>query len=203
EVLFRSKKWLFPMLVKSQGLALVVLSYTLTGRFNPEHELRRRPSERVAEVEQQIAVARAEKDQDRVRALKLQQVQERPANRGSREEWLSYTAGLDRLIWQAVEKGLIEDRASLRGMFRRLQEQGSAFVDKDGAVWLDLPEGERSRRVGVSASNIGAHGSDVNLAYTILLARLEHIVNNPVKDRERMPQLKVYRARMQKARGRM
>src|SRR5262245_9995416 len=58
EVLFRSKKWLFPMLVKSQGLALVVLSYTLTGRFNPEHELRRRPSERVAEVEQQIAVAR-------------------------------------------------------------------------------------------------------------------------------------------------
>jgi hypothetical protein len=203
EVLFRSKKWLFPMLLKSQGLALVVLSYTLTGRFNPEHELRRRPSERVAEVEQEIAEARAEKDQDRVRALKLQQVQERAANMGTREEWLRYTAELDRLIWQAVEKGLIEDRTSLHGMFRRLQQQGSAFVDRDGAVWLDLPEGERSRRVGVSASNIGARGSDVNLAYTILLARLEHIVNSPVKDRELMPQFKADWALLQQARARL
>jgi hypothetical protein len=135
--------------------------------------------------------------------LKQQERQERATSIGTQEEWQRYATELDRLILQAMEKGLIPNRQSLPAIFHRLQQHGTAFVDQDGAVWLDVPEGETSRRVGVSASNLSSPGSDVNLAYTIMLARLERMLTNPAKDRELMPEFKADWALLQQARARL
>jgi hypothetical protein len=46
EVSFRLKKWFIPLLVvRSHELPFFVAAYAITGRFNPDHELKRYPAE--------------------------------------------------------------------------------------------------------------------------------------------------------------
>jgi hypothetical protein len=52
EVLFRSKRWLLPILYREpHELVLFTVSYLLTGRFNPQHEFERRPETEIGAPE--------------------------------------------------------------------------------------------------------------------------------------------------------
>jgi hypothetical protein len=188
EVAFRSKKWLFPMMLRSHELGMFTASYLLTGRFNPEHELRSRPTERVAAVELEMTAARSDKYDALLRQLRRESEQERARSFGTAEEWKRYAAAVDTLIDLAMERGLIADRGALRQLFRDYDAHGRTFIDGDGAAWLDLPDGGIVRRAGVSASNIDAPGSDPQLAFLIMLARIDRILHSPSKNRELMPQ---------------
>jgi hypothetical protein len=203
EVAFRFKKWLFPMLLKSHELALFAASYFLTGQFNPERELRRRPTEQVAAAELESAAARSDNYPALLQQLQQKEQQERAGSFGTAEEWKSYAGAFDTLIDQAVEKGIINNRSSLGGMFRDLDAHGVTFIDNDGAAWLDLLEGETVRRAGVSASNIDAPGSDPLFAYRIMLARVDRILKGSRKNREMMPQFKADWALLERTRERL
>jgi hypothetical protein len=188
EQLFRSKRWLFPMMLRSHELALFTASYWLTGRFNPEHELRRRPTERAAAIEMEMAAARWDKHQALVRQLQEEDQRERTMSFGTADEWKGYAAAVDTLFDLAREDGLIAGRKALRRLFHELDVNGTVVLSEDGAAWLDFPFQGRVRRVGISASNIDAPESDPQFSFLIMLARIDRILHSASKNRELMPQ---------------
>jgi hypothetical protein len=62
------------------------------------------------------------------------------------------------------------------------------FLDPSGAAWPEAVDDGIVRRVGISASNINAGGSDPEMAYVIMLARAEEMLHRSSKNRESLQQ---------------
>jgi hypothetical protein len=203
EVAFRSKKWLFPMLLRSHELVLFMASYSLTGRFSPDREVWRNPSEHLAQYEREFAAADPDRRADLLGRLHQESQRARREILGTPEDWKSYAGAIDTLIGQAIEQQLIASRRDLANLFHELEQAGTFSIDEDGDLWLSVADAERERKVGLSASNIDGPGSDPDLAYLILLSRVSRMVKSPAKDRESMPQFKADWALMEQTRARL
>lgn len=196
EMLFRSKKFLLPMLLRPHELAAFVASYAATGRFNPEHELRHQPGA------DNVLPYQAEPDQlqaqlNQVRPVLLADFIELPVALpplrpraellGTGAQWKSYRNALHELTNEAIGKNLIPDVKALHRLVKELGGRGETSVDPDGTAWLETTEDGVQRRVGVSASNINSPDSDPELAYLIVLARVYEMMQRSAKDRELLP----------------
>jgi hypothetical protein len=208
EMFFRSKKMLLPMLLRPHELALFIGSYSLTGRFNPEHELRRQPGDdnvfpayqasreqpeeiqlaRVHPAGLQSAVLQPAALADYVDLfIKPQHVRPQDSLLGTDAQWKSYRKALAELADEAVSKKLIADREALRNVVKELVKSGQTTLDSGGAAWLEVSRDGIFRRVGVAASNVNARGSDPELAYLIMLSRMDAMLSRSPKDRELLP----------------
>ena len=177
EQLYRSKKLLIPMILfADQELPAVAATYLLTGRFNPEHEFEKHPA--------------AEKDAAHAKKFEAASPRERSQVVGTSEEWKNYRKALDAIVEEAVHGEIIADQGSLNRLFKHLDEAGTLFADGDGALWLEIPENGETFRVGVSANNILARGSDPDLAFELLLARANRVLKSPKHSRETMLEFK-------------
>jgi hypothetical protein len=177
EQLYRSKKLLIPMIIfADQELPAVAATYLLTGRFNPEHEFEKHPA--------------AEKDAAHSKKIAAVAPGERSQFVGASEDWKKYRKALDSILEEAVHGEIIADRGYLNRLFKHLDEAGTPFADGDGALWLEIPENGETFRVGLSASNILAQGSDPQLAYELLLARAHSVLKSPKHSRETMLEFK-------------
>lgn len=197
EVLFRSKTFLLPMLLRPYELAMFAGGYTLTGRFNPEHELRRQPGSdnvffdyqsRIEQQEAQAAYLQPAALADFVDLVVTpKQVRSRDRFLGTDAQWKSYREALRELRGEAVNKKLIMDEKALHKLVKELGGLGETTLDAGGAPWLELTEDGSRRRVGVVASNINSPGSDPELAYQIMLARVDEMLHRSGKNRELLP----------------
>jgi len=188
EQLYHSKKLLIPMAIFApHELGVVAASYVLTGRFNPEHELERHPSPQASELDQEIREAKAEKDGARKAELQTLLSEQKADVVGTSAEWKEYRERFDALAEQAVRDEIVPDREFLEHLFKFLDHSGKVSVDSDGSLWMELAEGGKAYRFGVSASNVFAAGSDSQWAYALTLARAEHYLNSPKHSRETMP----------------
>ncbi len=177
EQLYRSKKLLIPMILfADQELPAVAATYLLTGRFNPEHEFEKHPA--------------AEKAAAHAKKIEAVAPRERSQVVGTPEKWKTYRKALDAIVEEAVHGEIIADHGYLNRLFKHLDEAGTPFVDGDGALWLEIPENGETFRVGLSASNILAQGSDLELAYELLLARADRVLKSPKHSRETMLEFK-------------
>lgn len=203
EVAFRSKKWLLPMLLKSHELALFAASYALTGRFSPDREVSRSPTERVAQYGHELATAEPNQRQELL--TELQQERQRARNEilGNDEEWKSYAIMTQRLIDQAIGQHLIGSRRELANLFRELDQYGGVSMDQDGGLWLSVADARGTHRVGLSVNNIDAPGSAPDLAYLIVLSRVSRILKSPAKRRESMAQFRADWALLEQTRARL
>lgn len=197
EVFFRSKKFLLPMLLRPHELAALVGSYTLSGRFNPEHELRRQPGADNVFPDHQAGVEQQEMQSSHLQPVALADYvdlviapkQGRPRDEfmGSDAQWKSYRDALRELTNEAVSKKVIPEGKALHKLVKELGGRGQTSLDSGGAAWLELTEDGISRRVGVAASNINARGSDPELAYLIMLSRVDEMLHRSGKNRELLP----------------
>lgn len=205
EQLYRAKKLLVPMvLFASYAMPVVVGSHLLTGRFNPQHELEKhpasvtpaaaRPGIQPAKFERGVALM--DDPAAHQRALRARIV-------GTSKEWKDYRLEFDALASEAVAEGIIPDRGYLDGFLKRLSETDDPVVDRNGDVWLQVAEKDRTRRLGVSASNILSEGSDSQLAYVLLLARVDRILKSNKHSRETMLEFKEDWKLLQDARARV
>jgi hypothetical protein len=166
EQLIRSKKLLVPMVIfADEALPVVAASYVLTGRFNPEREFEQHP-----DIEQGAALP-----DEGVQIV------------GSSSEWKEYRKTFDSIVQE--NKRVIEPR-ELSHFFRYLDKAGTAFVDNDGAAWMELSENGEILRVGVSASNALVEGSNPQLSYELLLARTGTFLKSPKHRRETMAEFR-------------
>lgn len=200
EVIFRSKRWLFPMLVRSNELVLFATSYFATGRFNPERELRRRPTEDVSIIQQESKTARSLGNSALVKQLEASMMQERSEMIGTAEEWRTASNAFAELTGEAIDHGLMEK--ALPGSFLRdLGAQTAVVLDESGAAWLEWTDQVIRRKLGLSASNVNAPESDPRLAYLVLLARVDRVLRSSSKNREMMPQFKADWQLLERARA--
>lgn len=201
EVAFTSKKWFFPMLLRSNELLLFTGSYLATGRFNPEREMRRRPNEEVSAELIEAKQARAAGDPAFARDLKWLSQQDRAAQLGTPQQWRRYSEALSEFREEATSRGLIFDGSNAKDLANIMDTSGDVVLDRGGAIWIDYRDGDNIRRVGVSASNVNAPGSDGEIAYALLLARVHAELANTPKNRELLPEFQADWQRLEDARS--
>jgi hypothetical protein len=191
EQLYHSKKLVIPMAAFAwQGLPAVVASYTLTGRFNPEHQFEAHPS---AEALEDVISRNGEIPGDStvsVDELAAEQAFEREAIVGTREEWKQYQEQFDAMVDEAIRNEVIPDRMYLKNVFKKLGAASAISADASGALWMNLSDEQSPQRVGISASNLFAPDSDPQFAYQILLARMQDELKSPKHSRETMLEFK-------------
>jgi len=191
EQLYHSKKLLVPMAFFAwHELPVVVGSYVLTGRFNPEHEFEGHATIREGELGYEIEVAKDGDDIDEAEVpdLEAAQRQERVRVVGSAKEWDSYREQFDSIVADAVEDHLLASRESLGREVKNFSENGRPYIDKRGDLWLEIQDGGETTQVGLSPDDLLAPGSDRAIAYKLVLAHVEETLKSPARLRETMPE---------------
>ena len=200
EQLYHSKKFLIPMIVfADHELPVVVASYVLTGRFNPQHQLEQHPTARAAEIGRELQLAKTAQDKTRAKKLEMDENLERARVVGTAEEWKEYREAFDRITAEAIPEELIPDSQRLHRYFKNLDLRGTPLVDEHGALWMEIRESGREFKVGLSANNILAPASDSLGAYELLLVRTKRILKSPKHNRESMLEFRRDWAAMQRA----
>jgi len=192
EALFTSKRWLFPLLLRPHELAFFAGSYLLTGRFNPERELRHQPAADLPNAQSQSPPPRLSLHPAAVHEFPPPHVSgnTKPGIvvMGSSQAWKKYAAAFRELTDEAIHKGLITSRIAPRQVIDMVSTDDRIWLDDTGAAWIDFTDQEgTSRRVGLGAGNINARNSDPRFAYLIMLARVGAMLDRFSKNREPMP----------------
>jgi len=95
--------------------------------------------------------------------------------------WTEYRKNLKALLVGDADSTSNRD---IRHLARDLDARGDSVSDANGATWIQIPQNDSVIRVGVSVGNINAAGSDPQLAYRIMLARIESQLSDGPKRRE-------------------
>ena len=200
EQLYHSKKFLIPMIVfADHELPVVVASYVLTGRFNPQRQLEQHPTAEAAEIGRELQLAKTDEDKTRAKKLEMDENLERRRVVGTAEEWKEYRQAFGRITEEAIREELIPDSQRLPRYFKNLDEAGTPFVDEHGALWMEIQESGRAFKVGLSANNILAPGSDSLGAYELLLVRTDRILKSAKHSRESMLEFRLDWVMLQRA----
>jgi hypothetical protein len=191
EQLYSSKKLLVPMAFFAwHELPFAAGSYLLTGRFNPEHEFEDHSTVREGELDHEIEQAKngdAAVDAP-LPTLEAAKREEHDRIVGDQKEWNAYRAELDTLVAEAVDEHILADRDSLGHVFKELNEKGTPFLDKQGRLWMKIEVDGKETQVGLSADSLLAPGSDREIAYKLMLARVAETLKSPARQRETMPE---------------
>jgi len=185
EQLVRSKKWLVPILaVGYQAVPVIAASYFLTGRFNPDDELREHPSQTAALLTDELAQAKSDGDKPRRQQLDKALRAERERQLGNNEQWTLMRQRFDEVLQSAIADNIVSNRRELRELFRNLQAHDKVYVDDSQQAWMEVEQDGQLHRVGLSTSNVVGPESDPRLGLQLLLARMEYLLNANSKHRE-------------------
>lgn len=201
EQLYHSKKLLVPMLIfADHAVPFVAATYLVTARFNPEHELEKHPTAEASDLQHEIQAAKSDNDLSREEQLEAIVNRESAELVGSNTEWKHYREEFSAFANDAISREIIPDTDYLNRLFKYLDTHGSVSVDASGALWLDLSQGGKPQKIGLSASNVFAPGTDSQWAYALTLARANHYLKSPKHSREIMPDFKQDWALLESAR---
>ena len=185
EELYRANRWRVPLAVlQPYELGAFVVTYLVTGRFNPELELRRRPSPDVTDLEASLRMARFQGNRNGEKECK-QRIRAARANLlGTKEEWSGYAASIHQYEAEALDQGYADDLASLRNVSQRTVAKSWLTMDEGGSLWLNPRDGNQHPQVGLSANSLLQAQSDVRLSYLVALARVDAELRRKPKKRE-------------------
>jgi hypothetical protein len=185
EEAFRAKKWVVPFLALGYyGLPVAATSYYLTGQFNPDHELRKHPSEEAALLNDELHEAKQAGDKTGRQQLGRELHQERETQVGDDQDWIKLRQRFDEVLQTAIADGIVSNRRDLKDLFRQLQARGRVYIDGNQQVWMEVENDGQFRRVGVSANNIVGPNSDHRLGVQLVLARMDYLLSTNSKHRE-------------------
>jgi hypothetical protein len=206
EQLYRSKKLLVPMVIfASHELPFVFGSYLLTGRFNPEHEFEQHATVEETDLRYELKLAKDDDEDDpqQFQEWSAAATRERGDVLGTPDEWTAFRDKFDSAVQEAIVAGVISSRNSLEHVFKDLDDNGTAYLDDRGELWLAVNEGGVTLRVGLTASNLLAPGSDRTLACKIMLADINYELKTSARVRETMPDFTQDWELLQKAQARL
>jgi hypothetical protein len=204
EQLYHAKKLLVPMVIFADyELPVVAAAHVLTGRFNPEREFEEHPAVQAAQARIQIHAADSGIGSPRGKQWRAVETQDREEVVGTPQEWKSYKREFDSLVEEALREEVIPNRGYINHFFKHLEKAGKPYTDGKGAVWMEVSEGDKTSKVGVSVDTVFAQGSDRRLAFALLLARVHQVLKSPKHRRETMVEFKEDWARLEHARTRI
>jgi hypothetical protein len=166
EQLFHSGKLAVPMtLALHFAVPVVTTSYFVTARFNADKEFAQHPASLLPlppsvddeTAEEQIV--------------------------GTPEQWKELRKSL---YFSVAENSASGGHMNISRFFKQLDETGTPYLQPNGSVWMDVSKDGQPAKLGLSASNIVAPGSDLTLSYDLLLTRASHILKSKPHARETM-----------------
>jgi hypothetical protein len=184
-------------------LGIVASSYMLTGRFNPELEVTRRPTEEASDLEAELREARAAGDRDKEQEYKQQLRSARASALGTKEEWSGYDTTVRQYEAEAVGHGYASDLESLRKLPRRTVATSWIKMDERGGLWLSPRDGRSGAKVGLSANTLTGSSSDAKLGYLLALSRVDAELRKTPKNRETLEFFRKDWQLMEQLRGRV
>lgn len=190
EQLYRSKKWLVPMLiVANHELPFFAASYMITGRFNPQREAEQHPTIEATQIKYALATAKSGDDTARVEQLEQQREEQFEQGAGTSKQWDTYRDEFRAVLADAVQREIVPSEAAIDRFFKYLDQSGRPIHDARGGLWIALPATNSSpaMMLGISQSNIYAPESDSLLAYELVLAHIRAELKSPPHSRESMP----------------
>ncbi len=191
EVGFHMKKWLIPITYISYHVTgALMLEYVLTARFNPKTELAQHPSAEVTELSYALRAARREGFPDQAALLQAQIQTDRAALLGSEKSWAAYRERFAAIVQDAAASGVIRTPQELPQLLSELNRDTTPRIDPDGSAWLEVSHGPDSRierrSVGITRATVLQPGSDPQLAYRLMLGRVNFVLHASSGHRESM-----------------
>ncbi len=186
EQLYRSKKLLVPMvLFAGHELPVVAASYIFTGRFNPQSEYEEHATLLAGESDFRAKDGNSADSGEK--GLETDPADKRLASEqavGSSAEWREYRKQFKLVVEEAVRAEVIPNRAYLDRVFKNVDESGTSVAGENGNLWMMLDDQGKPLRLGLTAGTILGSGSDSELAYQVILARINSVLKSPPHSRE-------------------
>ncbi len=203
EQLYRANKWRLPLAILSpHDLVLFASSYVISGRFNPELELQRRPTDKVIGLEAELKRAQALGNREQQSQWKQKIRHERANSTGTSEEWASYDTAVRQYEAEAVELGYAGDLVKLRNIAPQIVSSSWITMDCDGGLWLNARNSQSHPPVGLSAATLADDRSDAKMGYLLALSRVDAELHKIKKNRETLVFFRKDWELMERLRGR-
>jgi len=207
ELTFHAKECLLPLVPLGiisihETLPFFISTYLLTGRFNPQHEWEKHASPEATALGFQVAVAKNEKDKTRIAGLEAAKKSVKAATVGNSGNWAARRAEFQSFLADASRNPSAPGISPTNRMFKELDRAGTPRVDEDGSVWMELRGEHGARKVGIAANNVLTPGSNRDLAYQIILARIDRVLKSPSHSREMISEFQNDWSLLQQARDR-
>ncbi len=185
EELYRANRWRVPLaILRPYELMIFATSYTLTGRFNPELEVQRRPTGEAEQLEAELREARAAEDQEREKECKQQLQSVRAAALGTKEEWSGYKASVRQYESDAIQQGYSSNLENLHNFAQHTVSKSWITMDSQGGLWLRPRDGQSGKKVGLSASTVAESPTSAKTGYLLMLSRVDAELRKAPKNRE-------------------
>ena len=109
---------------------------------------------------------------------------------GTTRIWKDYEAAFAPLLQQALNDGLFADEKEIKTFFRDLELQSEPAFDAQGALILRVNAYGEDQILGLTRDNILSPQSNPQLAYKLLLAKVNASLNAKEKNRESLETFK-------------
>ena len=197
EQLFHSGKLLIPMaFISYYTVPVVTTTYMVTGRFRPEAEFEHHPAPFPPATVSSPRDFRSENPAALSKQLDDSSLSTQEQIIGTSAQWKDLSKSFASIL---ADVGSADERHDLNRFFKHLDQYGTAYLDENGAAWMDISANGKSARLGLSAGNILSQRSDPALSYELLLTRASHILKSPKHGRETMLEFKQDWANLQRA----
>ncbi len=185
EELCRANKWRVPLAVLlPYELVGLTSSYMITGRFNPELELRRHPAAEEIALEAALREAQAQGNRNEIRAYQQKIRSVRADSLGTAEEWSGYESSVRQYKAEALKQGLASSPDSFRDTTQQAISRSWITMDANGGLWLSPRDGQVQQNVGLSPSTLLQTRSNARLGYLLALERVDAELRKKPKNRE-------------------
>ncbi len=182
-----SRKYIVPSLVFYPPVAGVMAgAYFLTGRYSIPNTHKKFISAETARLnleEKRLKAAKANRRAE-LKEIRLRKERERLMHLGNKQIWNAYEARFRDVLEGALAQGIFQDKGEVKTFLRDLEHASTPEFDRDGFLMLRVKYYGSERTFGITRQNILAAGSDRELAYKLMIAKIYSELNAKSKNRE-------------------
>jgi hypothetical protein len=182
-----SKKYLVPSLYFYPPVFYAMAgAYFLTGRYSVPDTYEKYISAETARLHLERTRLRAAGSKDRapLDEIRLRIDRERHMHLGNEPIWNAYEERFSKILDRAIEFGLFQDVREVKTYLRDLELMSAPELDENGSVVLQVKYYKNARRLGITRQNILEAGSDRELAYKLMIAKIYSELQAEGKNRE-------------------
>jgi len=212
EMGFLSRKYYIPSLIFNPYVAAIfATTYLTTGRFSIHKTYKKYGTPEIARLNSEKYQLKRQAKEPRGETAKLgsnfgandaagsnltlKEIAERQAAErlylfGDKQTWNHYKAAFAPKLAAAIDQGLFLDRGEVKTFFRDLELQSEPAFDENGALILKVRAYGQDRILGLTRDNITGANSDPQLAYKLMLAKIDVELKANEKNRESLESFK-------------
>lgn len=209
EMALISKKYVIPQLIfKRELLVIFAASYLITGRFTAHQKYFEYATPEIAELNLEKSLLKEQSGRDTGKEsmyagtdpkflgidvasprLTRSEIESRKADArvrifGTKQTWQNYRAAFAPMLQKAIADGLFADEREVKTFFKDLELQSEPAFDAQGALILRVSAYGQDQILGLTHDNILSSQSNAQLAYKLLLAKVNASLKAKEKNRD-------------------